>query len=86
MTLRFRRSFGSRGMRFTVGKRGVSASTGIPGFRYTLNSSGRRTRTVSVPGTGMADVSTSRGRPAAWWVFALAGVVAALTKRRRRSR
>jgi tetratricopeptide (TPR) repeat protein len=58
MSTRFRKSIGlGKGVRMTVGKRGVSASVGIPGFRVTAHSSGRITRSVGIPGTGITNVS-----------------------------
>ncbi len=61
--LRFRRSIGlGKGIRFNVNKSSVGMSFGIPGVRYSFNSSGRRTRSVGIPGTGLYAVSTSGGR------------------------
>lgn len=58
MSIRFRRSIGlGKGVRMTVGKRGVSASVGIPGFRVSAHNSGRVTRSVGIPGTGISSVS-----------------------------
>lgn len=62
MGTRFRKSLGlGKGARITVGKRGVSGSVGIPGFRMSVHSSGRVTRTVGVPGTGLYSVSRVGG-------------------------
>lgn len=62
MSVRFRKSIGlGKGVRMTVGKRGLSASVGIPGFRVTAHSSGRVTRTVNLPGTGISNVSRVGG-------------------------
>jgi tetratricopeptide (TPR) repeat protein len=36
-------------------------SAGIPGARYSVHTSGRRTRTVGIPGTGVSYVSTTYG-------------------------
>lgn len=40
--------------RFTLSKRGIGASAGVPGARYSVHSSGRTTKTVGVPGTGIS--------------------------------
>lgn len=42
-----------------VGKSGVGLSFGVPGLRYSINSSGRRTKTVGIPGTGLSYSTTS---------------------------
>jgi hypothetical protein len=39
--------------RFNLTKRGVGASVGIPGARYSVHSTGRTTKTVGIPGTGV---------------------------------
>lgn len=45
----------------TVTPRGVSMSGGVAGARISAHSSGRVTRSLSVPGTGLSHVSTSSG-------------------------
>ena len=60
MPLRFRKSIRlGGGVRLNLGKRSVGISAGIPGFRYSVNTSGRRTRTLSIPGTGLSHASSS---------------------------
>ena len=50
MGLRFRKSITlCKGVRLNVGKTGVSISTGIPGFRKTIHSSGRVTTSIGIP-------------------------------------
>ena len=62
MALRMRKSFKiAKGVRVTVGKTGVGLSVGTKGFRKTIHSSGRRTSTVGLPGTGLSYVKTSSG-------------------------
>jgi MYXO-CTERM domain-containing protein len=61
MGFRFRKGFGPRGLRVTVGRRGVGVSTGGRGLRYGVHSSGRKTRTISMPGTGISHVSSTGG-------------------------
>lgn len=60
--LRVRRSVkvGS-GVRLNMSKRSVGLSAGPRGARYSVNSSGRRTASVSAPGTGVGYVSSSGG-------------------------
>ena len=51
-------------------------SFGVPGARYTVNSKGRRTASVGIPGTGLSDVTVlssgrtkrSAGRAQSGWV------------------
>ena len=60
-SLRFRRSVSiCKGVRLNFGKKGVSISSGIPGFRKTYNfSTGKTTTSVGIPGTGVYYVDTS---------------------------
>ena len=59
MGLRFRKSITlCKGVRLNVGKTGVSISTGVPGFRKTIHSSGRVTTSIGIPGTGIYYVDT----------------------------
>jgi hypothetical protein len=53
-SLRFRRSVKiAPGVRFNVNKRSVGMSFGTRGARYSINSDGRRNRSVGLPGTGL---------------------------------
>lgn len=63
MGLRFKKSIklGS-GARLNIGKKSVGMSVGGKGARYSVSSSGRRTKSVGIPGTGLSYVSTSGGR------------------------
>ena len=61
MGFRFRKSLRlGKGIRLNLGRRGFSLSAGIPGLRYSVSSRGRRTRTVTIPGTGISHVSTTQ--------------------------
>ena len=63
MGLRFRKSIKlGKNTRLNVGKKSVGISTGVKGARVSFNSSGRRTKSVGIPGTGLSYVSTSGGR------------------------
>lgn len=46
------------GVRMTVSPRGVSTSIGVRGLRVTRTASGRVTRTVGIPGTGVWNTET----------------------------
>jgi Protein of unknown function (DUF4236) len=66
-SLRFRRSFRvGPGLRINVNKRSVGISVGTTGARTTINSNGRSTRSVGIPGTGLSYRSQTgpRRRPA----------------------
>lgn len=53
--MRFRRSIGlGKFFRLNFGKRGVSASAGPRGARKTWHTSGRRTTTFGLPGSGIS--------------------------------
>lgn len=61
MGFRTRRSFTViPGVRMTVSKSGISTSVGIKGARMTRTASGRVTRTLGIPGTGISHTSTLR--------------------------
>lgn len=63
MGIRFRKSFKvAPGVRLNVGKKSSSVSFGGKGFRSTISTTGRRTRSVGIPGTGISYVSTSEGK------------------------
>lgn len=63
MGLGFRKSFKvAPGVRFNVSHRGVGASVGVKGLRYSVNSRGQRRTTVGIPGTGVYTTSSSSGR------------------------
>jgi tetratricopeptide (TPR) repeat protein len=49
------------GVRMTVSKGGVSTSAGVRGARVTRTASGRMTRTVGLPGSGMGHTKTIGG-------------------------
>ncbi|MCD8190713.1 MAG: DUF4236 domain-containing protein [Clostridiales bacterium] len=62
MGMRFRKSVKiGKGSRVNFGKRGVSVSFGGRGLRHTVSTSGRRTTSVGIPGTGLSYTSTSGG-------------------------
>jgi tetratricopeptide (TPR) repeat protein len=42
-----------KGVKLSLSKTGIGISAGIPGARYSVHSSGRTTRTVGAPGTGL---------------------------------
>ena len=63
MGLRFRKSIKiANGVKLNFGKKGVGVSVGGKGARYSINSSGRRTATVGIPGTGLSYSHTSGGK------------------------
>ena len=49
----FRKSFGRGPFRWTLSKRGVGWSVGIPGLRYGVSPSGQRYVSVGIPNTGL---------------------------------
>jgi tetratricopeptide (TPR) repeat protein len=60
MAIRFRKSMKiAPGVRLSVSKSGLGVSAGVRGARYSVHTSGRRTTTVGIPGTGISHVSTS---------------------------
>lgn len=62
MGMRMRRSINlGGGVRMNVSGRSVGLSAGVRGARYSVNSTGRRTRTLGIPGTGISHVSSTSG-------------------------
>lgn len=62
MGIRYRRSIKlGGGVRLNFSKGGIGVSAGVPGLRYSVNTSGRRTRTVGIPGTGVSHVTSLGG-------------------------
>lgn len=63
MGIRFRKSFKvAPGVRLNVGKKSSSVSFGGKGFSTSVSTTGRRTRSIGIPGTGISHVSTSGGK------------------------
>lgn len=63
MAFRFRKSIKiAKGVRLNVSKKGVGVSVGTRGARYSVHSSGRRTKSVGLPGTGLSYVETSTSK------------------------
>ena len=62
MALRYRKSIKiASGVKLNVTKRGVGMTVGGKGMHYSVHSSGRRTTSIGIPGTGMSYVSTHGG-------------------------
>ncbi len=63
MGVRFRKSIKlGKGAKINFGKTGVSFTVGTRGFHHTVHSSGKKTTSVGIPGTGLSYVSTSGGK------------------------
>lgn len=61
MGLRFRKSISLiPGVRLNFSKSGMSVSSGVSGFRKTINTKGQVTTTVGIPGTGLYYVDTKK--------------------------
>lgn len=59
--LRFRRSVKILpGVRINLNKKSTSVTFGGKGAKYTVSSTGRRTSTVGIPGTGISYTETSK--------------------------
>ena len=55
MGLNFRKSINlGKGVKLNIGKKSVGVSAGVKGARVSMNSSGRKTATFSLPGTGLS--------------------------------
>lgn len=63
MGFRFRRSFKIfPGVRLNVNKNSTSVTFGGRGAHYTINSKGKRTTTLGIPGTGISYSQTTGGK------------------------
>jgi hypothetical protein len=63
MGLRFRKSIKlGKGVKLNLSKKGFGVSIGGKGARYSINSSGRSTTTLGIPGTGLSYTHTSGGK------------------------
>jgi hypothetical protein len=57
MAFRFRKTFKILpGVKFVLGKRSVGLNLGVRGAHVSINSRGKITRSVGLPGTGLSDV------------------------------
>ena len=62
MGLRFRKSIKvAHGIKVNLNKKSLGLTLGGKGIHHTVNSSGRRTSSVGIPGTGLSYVSSSGG-------------------------
>lgn len=60
MGLRFRKSIKlGKFFRLNINKKSVGLTTGVKGAHFTVNSKGRKTKSVGIPGTGLSYTSTS---------------------------
>lgn len=60
MGLRFRKSFKiAPGIKINLNKKSMSVTMGGKGFHHTINSSGKTTTSVGIPGTGISYTKTS---------------------------
>lgn len=63
MGLRFRKSIKiAPGLKINLNKNSISATVGTKGAHYTINSKGKKTATVGVPGTGLSYTTSSSGK------------------------
>ncbi|HEY3855645.1 MAG TPA: DUF4236 domain-containing protein [Verrucomicrobiae bacterium] len=53
MGWRFRKAFGRGPFRFSLTKKGIGGSWGIPGLRFGISPSGQRYFSTGIPGTGL---------------------------------
>lgn len=62
MGLRFRKSIKlGKGVKLNLGKKSVGLSVGGKGARFSVNSKGRTTTTLGIPGTGLSYSHSSKG-------------------------
>lgn len=63
MGLRFRKSIKiAPGLKINLNKNSISATVGTKGAHYTVNSKGKRTASVGIPGTGISYTQTTGGK------------------------
>lgn len=60
MGFNFRKSINlGGGLKLNLGKKSVGISAGVKGVRVSVNSKGRKSATLSIPGTGISYTKTS---------------------------
>ncbi|EQF27292.1 TPA: DUF4236 domain-containing protein [Clostridioides difficile] len=60
MGFNFRKSINlGGGVKLNLGKKSVGISAGVKGARVSVNSKGRKSATLSIPGTGISYTKTS---------------------------
>ncbi|MCO8919896.1 DUF4236 domain-containing protein [Clostridioides difficile] len=60
MGFNFRKSINLEGgLKLNLGKKSVGISAGVKGARVSVNSKGRKSATLSIPGTGISYTKTS---------------------------
>ena len=63
MGFRFRKSFKiAPGVKLNINKKSFGLTIGKRGAHYTINSKGKRTTSIGIPGTGLSYTSTCGGR------------------------
>lgn len=63
MGLRFRKSIKlGKGVRLNLNKKSAGLSFGTKGARYSVNSDGRRTTSIGIPGTGLYWTNSTKGK------------------------
>lgn len=63
MGLRFRKSFKiAPGVKVNLNKKSAGVTIGTKGAHYTVNTSGKRTASVGIPGTGLSYSTSSGGK------------------------
>lgn len=63
MGIRFRKTVKlAPGVKLNLGKKSASISVGEKGAKYTVNTSGRQTATVGIPGTGLSYSKTMNAK------------------------
>jgi hypothetical protein len=75
----YRKSVKAGPFRVNLSKSGVGLSTGVPGFRLTQSSRGRRYTTFNIPGSGMSyRTSTKSAKGCLVPLVAILGLAAVL--------
>ncbi|EGT3902374.1 DUF4236 domain-containing protein [Clostridioides difficile] len=60
MGFNFRKSINlGGGLKLNLGKKSIGISAGVKGARVSVNSKGRKSATLSIPGTGISYTKTS---------------------------
>jgi hypothetical protein len=63
MAFRFRKQFKILpGIKVTLSKRSIGVTAGVRGAHISINTKGRITRTVGIPGSGVSDVNISNAK------------------------
>ena len=72
MSIRFRKSINlGGGLKLNFNKKSAGLSFGAKGARFSMNSDGRKTTSIGIPGTGLYWTKSGDGKLTVWNIITL---------------